>query len=56
MDQSYHILLLSVGDGLVSQLLDGNKDPHTIADFFDPHLLEDFLVTIDEIVAIEIIG
>lgn len=54
--QSHHILLLSVGDGLVPQLLDGNKDPHTIANFLDPHLLENLLVTVDEVVAIEIVG
>lgn len=53
--QPYHILLLTIRYRLVSELFDGNENPHTIADFLDPHLLKDFLITFNEVIAIEII-
>lgn len=53
--QLYHILLFTIRHRLVPELFDGNENPHTIADFLYPHLLEDFLVTFDEVIAIEII-
>ena len=53
--QLYHILLFTIRHRLVPELFDGNENPHTIADFLDSHLLEDFLITFNEVVAVEII-
>jgi hypothetical protein len=51
-----HVLLPWVDHGLIPQLLDGHKDAYSVADFLDPHFLQDLLVAIDEVVSIEIIG
>lgn len=53
--RSYHVLLFTISDRSIPKLLDGNKDPYTIADFLDSHLLENLLVTFDEVVAVEVI-
>lgn len=54
--QSYHVLLFAIGDGSIPKLFDGNKYPYTIADFLNSHLLENLLVTFDEVVTVEVIG
>jgi hypothetical protein len=48
--------LFAVDDRLIPQLFDGDEDANTIANFLDSHLLENFLVTFDEVVPVEVVG
>lgn len=50
-----HIPLFTVDYRFVSELLDRDEDAHTITDLLDPHLLENLLITLDEVVAIEVV-
>ena len=52
---TYQVPRLAVEDRLVSELLDGNEYPHSIADFLDTHLLQDFLITFDEVITIKVV-
>jgi hypothetical protein len=52
---TYHIPLLTVIQRLAPELLDSNENADSIADLFDPHFLQDFLVAFNEVIAIEII-
>lgn len=52
---TYHIPLLTVIHRLVSELLDGDKNAYSITDLLDAHLLENFLVALDKVIAVEII-
>ena len=44
-----------VADGFGSQLLDSNKYPYTVSDFLDSHLFKYELITLDKILAGDII-
>ena len=48
--------LLGMAKGLGPQLFDGNEYANPIADFLDSHLLQNQLVTFDEITASHIIN
>lgn len=44
-----------VADGFGSQLLDGNKYADTISNFLDAHLFEHDLITLNEIIAGDVV-
>jgi hypothetical protein len=53
--RSHQVAGLAVGKSLLPQLFHGNGDADSIADFVDAHLLEDGLVAVEQIVAIEVV-
>lgn len=54
-ESPYPVLLFATRNRLASKLLhcDGNAD--SITDFLDSHLLQDLLVTIKQVIAIEVV-
>lgn len=52
---TYPIPLLLVCVGLCPELLDAEEQTHTIANLLDAHLLEDLLVHLEQVLAVDVV-
>lgn len=55
MYSTNHVALFAFEHRLIPKLLDGDKQPHSVADLFDPHLREDLLVELQKVVAVDMV-
>lgn len=52
---THSIPLLLAGDGLCPELLNAEEQAYSVADLLDAHLLEDILVHLKEVLAIDVV-